>query len=235
MISLTKIKKQLNEEFDLEIDNLNLKENISLIIGPSGSGKTSILNVIGTISKYDTGLYQYNGQDISKFSKKKLQKYRIETISFIFQDSNLINGITVYKNIVFGNEYVDKKYVLRIAQSLRISHLLHKKVDNLSGGEKQRINIARAIARKTEYILADEPTGSLDQANSINTYKLLKQISQELNLKVVLVSHDYIACDFADIIYLIDHGRIKKLIYKKDYACTDELLAVINGDENATN
>lgn len=199
-IEIKKLNKIFNEGKANECEAL---KNISLSIdngeliaikGKSGAGKSTLLHIIGCIDKMTSGKYILDDIDISKLSNSELAKYRNSKFGYIMQDFGLIHDETVYENIIlpllFSNKKIDiKKKSLEIMRKLKIEHLRDRKVEVLSGGEKQRVAIARALVNNPDYILADEPTGALDNNNTRNIMGILQQLNN-MNKTVIIITHD---------------------------------------------
>lgn len=185
------------------------------IYGDSGCGKTTLLNLIGGIDTLTSGDILINNKSLTKFKRKELDAYRNKETGFIFQDDNLIDNLNVFDNVslALSLRKIDfNKRKKLVEESLKIVGLLDKSKKypcELSGGEKQRVTIARALIKKPRIILADEPTGSLDKENSLEIMKILKGLSQ--SYLVIVVSHDEnILNEFSDEVIKIDKGEIKE-------------------------
>ncbi len=199
MLELKDIKKsyKTNDFEKIALDNVNLtfrKNEFVSILGPSGSGKTTLLNIIGGIDDYTKGDLIINGKSTKKFKDSNWDAYRNCCIGFIFQGYNLINHISVYKNVEMAltlagvNKKDKKKKVLEALKKVGLLDQVGKKINQLSGGQMQRVAIARALVNDPDIILADEPTGALDSKTSIQIMQLIKEISK--NKLVIMVTHN---------------------------------------------
>lgn len=164
------------------------------ILGPSGSGKTTLLNVIGGMEKVTTGTILVGGQDITKFTNEQLQKYRREMVGYIFQDFRLFDQYTVLENVILPQLPYKKLHEIEekakeILKSLHMSHRIHALPGELSGGEKQRTAIARALLNNPRILLCDEPTGNLDLENKQAILSILDEC-QKKGITILMVSHD---------------------------------------------
>lgn len=197
-------KKQILSQFSLDIQ----AGELIAIIGKSGSGKTSLLNLIGLIDGDYTGSYTFCGQTNIPVNSSKAQRMIREKISYLFQHFALIDNETVEYNLLMALHYTrdtpseKKKKVLAILEKVGLADTLKQKVAELSGGEQQRIAIARALLKPSEIILADEPTGSLDQENREIVLRFLLEMHQA-GKTVLIVTHDpYVAATCQRTIHL---------------------------------
>ena len=182
------------------------------IVGTSGSGKTTILNLIGGLDYADQGEIVIDGQKINHMKPDELTVFRRRKIGFIFQNYNLVSVLKVKKNITMpveldGNK-PDEAYIRRITEMLHIENKLKNYPGQLSGGQQQRVAIARALAAKPAILLADEPTGNLDSKTSAQVMGLLREVSQELNQTVVMITHNEEIAQLADRTIHIEDGKI---------------------------
>lgn len=185
-------ERKIFENFSFTIS----KGDMVAIMGKSGSGKTTLLNIIGGLESIDKGTYLFNGKDVSKFNEKELLQFRRKNISFVFQNFALINEYSVMDNILLPLKYrygnIDKKKLdgaRELLDKLDIGYVCDQKIDNLSGGEKQRIAIARSLISNTNVILADEPTGALDEKSGYMIMELFKQM-KNIGKTIIIVTHD---------------------------------------------
>lgn len=192
--------------------NLSINEGeFWSIMGPSGSGKSTLLNILGCMDSATSGEYILKGQDVSKMSRNQLSKVRNKIISFVFQNFALLNDYTVYENIELPlncQRMSHKKKKERIEyymQRLGISDLAKKKPNQISGGQQQRVAIARAMVSKADIILADEPTGALDQKTGQELLELMKEINAE-GKTIILVTHDINVANVATKHMVIEDG-----------------------------
>jgi len=180
-----------------------------VILGPSGSGKSTLLNIIGGMDRSDTGEIWINGSDLCQADDRKLTLYRRKQVGFIFQFYNLISDLTAIDNVNLAAELVEdsldsKDLLAQIGMEDRIKHF----PSQLSGGEQQRVSVARAIVKKPLLLLCDEPTGALDFNTGRSILKLLKDINTRLKSTVIIVTHNTAIGDMADRVIRMRSGSI---------------------------
>lgn len=182
-----------------------------IIVGPSGAGKSTLLNLLGGMDGASSGSLCVDGKDIAKYSKKELTEYRRNMIGFVFQFYNLMPNLTAKENIELSTEL--KKDVVNPEEALKSVGLEHR-MDNfpaqLSGGEQQRVSIARALAKNPRIILCDEPTGALDYATGKEILGLLSNAARKEKKTVIIVTHNSALLEFGDHILRIKNGKIEE-------------------------
>ena len=182
------------------------------VVGTSGSGKSTLLHMLGGLDRPTGGTVTVDGKELSAMRDEELTIFRRRKIGFVFQNYNLVPVLNVYENIVLpiqldGNA-PDKAYVERIIETLGLEAKLQNLPNNLSGGQQQRVAIALALAAKPAIILADEPTGNLDSATSLDVMGLLKVTAQKFSQTIVMITHNEELAQMADRIIRIEDGRI---------------------------
>lgn len=184
--------KQIFSDFSLEMNS----EKINFIVGDSGTGKTTLLNIIGLVEKVDRGVYYFDGSPIKYKNKKEILKYRNSRIGYVHQEAMLISKLSVLDNVLLpiyiGGKVNDNAYTkaFGLLERLGIGNLKNVIVEKLSGGEKQRVEMARALINNPDVIIADEPTASLDADNARIIMRELRQINTENNSMVIVATHD---------------------------------------------
>lgn len=197
MIELQGIRKSFGDLEVLKgIDlSVNKREVIS-IVGPSGAGKTTLLQVLGTLYRPDAGSILFNGTDLSALGKKALARFRNEHIGFIFQFHQLLPEFTALENVLIPaliarkSEKSARERAAELLNFLGLSERAHHKPSELSGGEQQRVAVARALMNEPDVILADEPSGSLDSRNKAELHKLFFNLRDQLGQTFIIVTHD---------------------------------------------
>ena len=197
------------------LDGVNLtveKGEFVAVVGTSGSGKSTLLHMLGGLDRPTSGTVTVDGRELSALKDEELTIFRRRKIGFVFQNYNLVPVLNVYENIVLpiqldGNA-PDRDYVDQIIETLGLGNKLQNLPNNLSGGQQQRVAIARALAAKPAIILADEPTGNLDSATSLDVMGLLKVTAQKFSQTIVMITHNEELAQMADRIIRIEDGRI---------------------------
>lgn len=186
------------------------------IMGHSGSGKSTLINILGLIDNFDSGKYILFGKDITMMNDKELSKIRMKNIGFIFQEFYLNNTLKAWENVVVPmliNEEIPKKErktrACKLLKMVGLEDRMEHYPKELSGGEQQRVAIARALANNPKMILADEPTGNLDEEHEEQIFSILKEISKSGKC-VIVVTHSNDVKKYADIIYKISSGKVVK-------------------------
>lgn len=181
----------------------------SLILGASGCGKTSLLNVMGAMLTPKQGQVLYDGKDITKFSREQASNYRKETVGFVFQQYNLISDLNAKENIEVASSLVEGAYPAKqVLDMVGLSSKAKNYPGQMSGGEQQRVCIARALVKKPKLLLCDEPTGALDTENAIRVMEILQNLVKQHNIPVVMITHNPDFSSLADHYILMSNGKI---------------------------
>jgi putative ABC transport system ATP-binding protein len=190
---------------------------VVLIMGPSGSGKTTLLLMLGALLRPSAGEIMVNGTTISALPESRLPDIRIKQFGFIFQDFNLLSALSVLENVALVGQLSGKKKgpagkkAADLLSQLGLEKRLHFLPDKLSGGEKQRVAVARALVNDPTIILADEPTANLDSKIGHEIMRLLRNIAKEQRRSVIIVSHDQRIKDIADRVLWLEDGQFKEM------------------------
>lgn len=220
LISLKNVSKSFvfnNENYKvLKAVNLDIKQGESIsIIGPSGSGKSTLLKLIGLLDIPSSGAITINGIDCEKISESKQTILRREFIGFIFQSYNLLPDFTALENVILPQSILGvglSKATARakeLFKELKIDDKVSNYPNQLSGGEQQRVAIARSLINKPKLVLADEPTGNLDATNTKNISKILGSVSKKYKITTIIVTHDMDVAKNSDKIYSLKNGQLE--------------------------
>lgn len=200
------------------------KGEFVVIVGPSGAGKTTVLNILGGMDTASGGRITVDGQDITKYSERQLTGYRRDDIGFVFQFYNLIPNLTALENVEMALQIcrnpLDARAVLKEVG-------LEERMDNfpaqLSGGEQQRVSIARALAKNPKLLLCDEPTGALDYNTGKAILKLLQEMCREKGMTVVVITHNSALAPMADRLIKIKNGKVSSMKVNENPISIDEI------------
>lgn len=232
LINFKNVKKSytLGEKKFNALDGVNFtinKGEFVVILGPSGAGKSTLLNLLGGMDKVTSGTILVGDQKISSFSDKELTNYRAENVGFIFQFYNILPTLTVLENVEIVKDIVKKpKNAKKILKSVGLENHYNKFPNQLSGGEQQRVSIARAIAKDPLLLLCDEPTGALDSQTGVEVLKLLKEQCDANNGEntVVIVTHNSLIAEIADRVIRLKNGKVEKVEINKHPKNIDEVV-----------
>lgn len=179
-----------------------------VILGPSGSGKSTLLNVVSGLEAPDAGTILYQNQDITALSDAQLTKFRKENIGFIFQQYYLLPNLNVAKNVKMGADLVENKDYKHIIDAVGLGDKLQKYPSELSGGEQQRVSVARALAKKPSVLFLDEPTGALDEETGRLVLDYICRLQKEQKFTMIMVTHNDHIAEMADTIIQMNSGKI---------------------------
>ena len=206
-----KIKAIENVSFSID------EGELVVILGPSGAGKTTILNILGGMDSPTSGKIIVDGTDISKYNRKELTKYRRYDIGFVFQFYNLVGNLTALENVELANQICknprDSKETLKsVGLGDRMDHFPAQ----LSGGEQQRVSIARALAKNPKILLCDEPTGALDSKTGKMIIELLQDTCHQTKTTTIIITHNAIIAEIADKVIRVKNGTIESTLVNKN-------------------
>ena len=195
-----------------------------VVLGPSGAGKTTLLNILGGMDSLDEGKIYLDGSEISSYNQKKLTEYRRYDIGFVFQFYNLVQNLTALENVELASEICKKP--LDAAQTLDmvgLSERMYNFPAQLSGGEQQRVSIARALAKNPKLLLCDEPTGALDYNTGKSILKLLEQTCHEMNKTTIIITHNSAIAAMADRVIRVKNGKITEVTVNATPVAAEEI------------
>ena len=224
--NITKIYK-MGEVQIRAADNINFsikKGEFVVIVGPSGAGKTTVLNILGGMDTATGGKLVVDGEEITAYNAKKLTGYRREDIGFVFQFYNLVPNLTALENVELAlqicKEPLDAKEVL---EDVGLGDRLDNFPAQLSGGEQQRVSIARALAKNPKLLLCDEPTGALDYNTGKAILKLLQNMCRERGMTVIVITHNQALAPMADRLIHIKNGQVSQMELNDNPMSIDEI------------
>ena len=219
VIKVTKLTKTYNETavpvhavngIDLEFE----KGEFTAIVGPSGSGKTTLLNMIGGLEPPTSGSVEIHGMDISELSSRKLIDFRLKNIGFVFQAYNLIPVLKAKENVAFimqlqnWSEAAINERTISLLESVGLKDKINSRPNQMSGGEQQRVAVARALASKPQFVLADEPTANLDLKSAGQLLDIMKKLNEVENITFIFSTHDQRVIDKARRVITLEDGKV---------------------------
>ncbi len=195
-----------------------------VILGPSGAGKSTLLNLLGGLDSPSEGTITVDGKDISTLSDNELADYRASTVGFVFQFYNLIPTLTVYENVKLVSEISKNALGAKeMIDKVGLLDHLNNFPSELSGGEQQRISIARALCKNPKILLCDEPTGALDSETGVMVLKLLLDMARNYGKTIVIVTHNQNIAKMADVIIRVKNGKIRSIEEQDNPLSADEV------------
>ena len=220
LLRITNIKKSFKAPENGVVNvlngvNLEIKpETITSIVGSSGSGKSTLLHIIAGLDKIDSGLIEWQGDDITQWDDKKIATFRNTEIGFIFQFHHLLPEFSAIENVMIPaiihgkSERESNRLAKELLDEFGLSHRIEHRPNQLSGGEQQRVAMARALINTPALILADEPTGNLDEKNSSTVLKYLLTLRDRFNVSILMVTHDKSITEDGDFIFEMNDGKL---------------------------
>ena len=197
-----------NDGISFEVE----KGEVAVILGPSGAGKSTVLNILGGMDSCDDGEISIDGTDIAQFSEKQLTTYRRNDVGFVFQFYNLVPNLTAKENVELASQIVaDALDSTTVLQSVGLGERLDNFPAQLSGGEQQRVTIARAIAKKPKLLLCDEPTGALDYETGKQILTILQNTARETGTTVLIITHNSAIAEMADRVIRINDAKVREM------------------------
>lgn len=225
--------KNVNKEYKSGNHILKAMDNVNftidegefvVILGPSGAGKSTLLNLLGGLDSVTSGEIIVNGEHVETFDDNQLTSYRAKNVGFIFQFYNLIPNLTTLENVELMKDIVDVDINgLEVLKSVGLENHADQFPAQLSGGEQQRVSIARAVAKQPTMLLCDEPTGALDSKTGVLILNLLQDMSHNKNSTVIIVTHNAILAEAADKVIRIKNGQIESMVINDNPKMISEL------------
>lgn len=212
MILAKDIRKEFAGQDVLRGINLSVDENdFVVILGASGSGKSTLLNILSGLEKSDSGEVLYNGENISNYTETQLTEFRRKNIGFVFQQYYLLNNLTVFQNVRVGANLANNSDCSEILRELGLEDKVEKYPNELSGGEQQRVSIARALAKKPKVLFLDEPTGALDEETGRCILEYIFKLRNESKFTMIMVTHNENIAQIANKIVHVKSGKVSSI------------------------
>ena len=200
-------KAEVLKSIDLQIAD----GDFTVILGASGSGKSTLLNCLSGLERVDSGSIEYDGVNITELSDKALTKFRKDNIAFIFQQYYLLPNMTVEKNVRMGADLANNADYREIIKAVGLEEKLAKYPSELSGGEQQRVSVARALAKKPKVLFLDEPTGALDEETGRQVLDYICKLHKEYGFTVIMVTHNANIAETANTVIKMNSGKIAEI------------------------
>ncbi len=209
------------------LDGINLKleeGKFVVVLGPSGAGKSTLLNLLGGLDSPTSGEILVEGKNIATLTENKLAEYRAEKVGFVFQFYNLVPTLTVHENVALVKEICKSPLsATKMLQEVGLADHLKNFPAELSGGEQQRVSIARALAKNPKILLCDEPTGALDSETGVLVLKLLLKMAKQYGKTIIIVTHNQNIAKMADVVIHVKNGKILSELKQANPASADEI------------
>ncbi len=209
------------------LDNVNIsldEGKFVVILGPSGAGKSTFLNLLGGLDSPSEGKIIVDGKDISTLSNDELADYRAKKVGFVFQFYNLVPTLTVHENVALVKEIApDSLSATKMIEEVGLSDHLKNFPSELSGGEQQRVSIARALAKNPKILLCDEPTGALDSQTGVLVLKLLLKMAKSYGKTIIIVTHNQNIAKMADVVMHVKNGKVVSVSNQENPVSADDI------------
>ncbi|WP_064579389.1 ABC transporter ATP-binding protein [Streptobacillus moniliformis] len=209
-----------NNDINFEVN----KGEFVVILGSSGAGKSTLLNILGGMDVADSGNIFIDNKNIAKYTKEELTKYRRNDVGFVFQFYNLLPNLTAKENVELASELVEKDIdIIEVLKDVGLENRMNNFPSQLSGGEQQRVSIARAIAKSPKILLCDEPTGALDFNTGKQVLNILSNLSSKKNVTVIVVTHNSEIAKIADKVIYMQDAKVKEILINKNKLNVSEI------------
>ncbi|WP_064592265.1 ABC transporter ATP-binding protein [Streptobacillus moniliformis] len=209
-----------NNDINFEIN----KGEFVVILGSSGAGKSTLLNILGGMDVANSGNILIDNKNIAKYTKEELTKYRRNDVGFVFQFYNLLPSLTAKENVELASELVEKDIdIIEVLKDVGLENRMNNFPSQLSGGEQQRVSIARAIAKSPKILLCDEPTGALDFNTGKQVLNILSNLSSKKNVTVIVVTHNSEIAKIADKVIYMQDAKVKEILINKNKLNVSEI------------
>ncbi len=189
--------------------------DFAVLLGASGSGKSTFLNVLSGLERPDGGTVSYDGTDITKYSDDELTEFRKDNIGFIFQQYYLLPDMNVDKNVKMGADLAGNKDYRAMIEAVGLKEKLRKYPSELSGGEQQRVSVARALAKRPKFLFLDEPTGALDEETGRQVLDYICRLQKEYGFTILMVTHNLNIAEMANTVIKINSGKISDICHNE--------------------
>lgn len=200
------------------------KGEVAVILGPSGAGKSTVLNILGGMDTCDSGQVTVDGIDIARFNSKQLTGYRRNDVGFVFQFYNLVPNLTAKENVELASQIVaDAMDAEEVLLKVGLGKRMNNFPSQLSGGEQQRVTIARALAKKPKILLCDEPTGALDYETGKQILEILKDTANEFGTTVIIITHNSAIAPMADRVIKINDAKVRSITLNENPLAVEEI------------
>ena len=197
---------------------------LCMVVGPSGAGKTTVLNILGGIDSCDDGKIRVGGDLVNQFNEKRLATYRRHDVGFVFQFYNLVPNLTALENVELASQISNKALSpVRVLERVGLADRMDNFPSQLSGGEQQRVSIARALAKNPKILLCDEPTGALDYNTGKQILGLLQETSRETGMTVIIITHNTALTPMADRVITMKNGRVHRITVNDNPLSVDRI------------
>ena len=197
---------------------------LCMVVGPSGAGKTTVLNILGGIDACDDGKVRVGGDLINQFNEKRLATYRRHDVGFVFQFYNLVPNLTALENVELASQISNKALnPARVLERVGLGERMDNFPSQLSGGEQQRVSIARALAKNPKILLCDEPTGALDYNTGKQILGLLQETARETGMTVIIITHNTALTPMADRVITMKNGRVNRIAVNDNPLSVDRI------------